>query len=384
MTQPNDPTDPEPVRDEAGHAAPGPGAPPEASPEASPEATPGTEPPAEDPEAVAADPASEAPSPVDTPVAADEPAAPEGPAPADAPVAADDSPVTPRTLPPEPEGTAAGGAGGVAEGTDDGTAAGGAEGSTEGAGDEDGPLTPSRSGSPSWALVVVVLLGVVIVGAGAYLLGSSPDDETVASTTTTADASTPTVDPDIEFTEFDDPVTGVSFRYPSDWVQLEPAEPDPTVPVILSAGGSNSLLVRVVPIEEPVTEENLPNLKATTDGILDDAGVSILEETAVTVNGMPGYFYLYFIDDTASGQQGAHAHYFLFKEATMNILVFQSVPTEAFTDLAPVFDEIVNSFESDPPDAPPAATTTTTTAPASPGTTAPPAPDSTPSTAPSG
>jgi hypothetical protein len=60
--------------------------------------------------------------------------------------------------------------------------------------------------------------------------------------------------------------------------------------------------------------------------------------------GLPGYFYFYSFKDPASGQEGVHSHYFLFKGPTMISFVFQALPKDDFQRLANVFDEVIGTF----------------------------------------
>ena len=64
------------------------------------------------------------------------------------------------------------------------------------------------------------------------------------------------------------------------------------------------------------------------------------------MGGLPGYLYLHPFRDLASGQRGAHAHYFLFRDQTMFTLVFQALPSTSFAGLAPLFDRIANTFRA--------------------------------------
>jgi hypothetical protein len=82
-----------------------------------------------------------------------------------------------------------------------------------------------------------------------------------------------------------------------------------------------------------------------TDAVVN-AGTDVelqVDPTEVNIAGLPGHFYFYTFGDP-SGQRGAHSHYFLFKGKTMISLVFQGVPDSDFVRLAPVFDEVANSF----------------------------------------
>lgn len=218
--------------------------------------------------------------------------------------------------------------------------------------------TPVRSGRPtssSRPLVVTlsVLSGLVAVVAivaftrspqrGGNAVGRPPGG--AGGTTVPAQAG-PTTLPESAFTTFRDPTGGFDLRYPREWERLESR--DPNVRLGVRIGGDNALSVRVQRFEQPTTSENIENIKAFTDGVVgSNATAKVLQQRAVTIDGMPGYFYLYTYTDEATGNEGVHAHYFLFRGRKANQIVFQASPDD-FERLAPVFDQIISSFRSDP------------------------------------
>jgi hypothetical protein len=70
----------------------------------------------------------------------------------------------------------------------------------------------------------------------------------------------------------------------------------------------------------------------------------LAEPTIVHQGGLPGYFYFYSFRDPATGVEGVHSHYFLFKGSTMISLVFQALPKDAFKGLADLYDDVIGSF----------------------------------------
>jgi hypothetical protein len=82
-----------------------------------------------------------------------------------------------------------------------------------------------------------------------------------------------------------------------------------------------------------------------TDGIVTGDGIQhITQPTVVRQAGLPGYFYFYSFKDPASGQEGVHSHYFLFKGSTMISFVFQALPKDDFQRLANLYDEVIGTF----------------------------------------
>ncbi|MCA1684291.1 MAG: hypothetical protein LC708_04095, partial [Actinobacteria bacterium] len=143
--------------------------------------------------------------------------------------------------------------------------------------------------------VVLAALATVALLVGAYVLGrGSGDDDGAATPTTQAQETTTTAEE--ELVEFRDEQAGFSLSYPEEWERLDITGATPDVRLVLSAGGMNSLLVRVVPLTGEVTEANLADLNAVTDSVINESEVTVLYEDEVTISGMPGYFYLYTFD----------------------------------------------------------------------------------------
>jgi hypothetical protein len=175
------------------------------------------------------------------------------------------------------------------------------------------------------------------------------------------------------FVTYHNAADGFSISYPRGWKQVT----DPTVSLLVSAGGGDALSVRVLQMQTAVDPNNVNDVRAVTDAILSSPGakLTVLGSRPITVAGIKGYYYLYTFP---SGQDlGVHAHYFLFQGRKLIILVFQGLPYNDFIRLAPTFDQISGSLKSNPkilgPVPPPATTAPPTTAPGTtaPGTTAP-------------
>jgi hypothetical protein len=165
----------------------------------------------------------------------------------------------------------------------------------------------------------------------------------------------------VPMTTFRDPETGISVDYPRFWKRVE--VPVAEYRLAVDAGNSVAFTIRVVPIQQPATPQNLANFKAVTDGLVaSNPTVKVFKEQAITLNGMLGYYYFYTFEDGPI--TAVHAHYFLFSGHKMNILVFQTLPDD-FEPLAATFDRVAESFRSDPNIPPtssvPASTTTTAT-----------------------
>lgn len=218
-------------------------------------------------------------------------------------------------------------------------------------------------------VVILSVLSVVVVGAAVAVFALAPagGGRGGSSSPTTVARPARTV-PAADLVTHRDDVTGFSIKYPKTWEKANIAADGP-IRLVLLAGGLNGVSVRVDRTEVPTTVENIANIKAVTDGIVGtNASAKVLQQRPVTFNGMPGYYYLYTFTDEATGAEGAHGHYFLFKGRKMHSLVFQTIPATEFGPLAAIFDQVAESFQSDPDLAPaPTATSTATSTTAAPG-----------------
>ena len=212
-------------------------------------------------------------------------------------------------------------------------------------------------------MVLLSVLTVAVIALAIFAVSlSRRDDKETATPPTTAPGARPLVTlPSAAFTEFRDAETGFSIRYPSAWERFQA----PVREIRLSVGeGPYSVQIRSRRTEVATTPQNLSNLKAFADGSIAGPTTVVLQSDPVTVNGLIGFRYLYTFTDQDSGIQGAHLHYFLFQGHKMHDLIFQALPTETFTQIEGVFNQMLESFRSDPEPA--------TTVPAPPpGSTAP-------------
>jgi hypothetical protein len=197
------------------------------------------------------------------------------------------------------------------------------------------------------AIVVGVVLAVglatsaALVGRHFYTTDQAAKTANAASKT---DAS-PKLKP-AGFTEFRSDQAGFQLAYPSSWTKLSPR--DPSVLLLLSQGTQDSLLVRVSELQEAVGPQQLPAARQVTDKLVtSNKTVSMVTDPKqIELGGLPGFFYFYNFKDTATGQEGAHSHFFLFNGKTMISIVFQVLPKEHFPESAKTFDQIAASFQA--------------------------------------
>jgi len=146
---------------------------------------------------------------------------------------------------------------------------------------------------------------------------------------------------------FRDPAAGFSIALPAGWRRV--ASADPEVRLLAEDQGS-SMLVRITDLETEVGPERLDAAKRLTDKLVRAAGEvkQLRPPRQVSLGGLPGYLYLYTFTDPATGERGAHAHYFLFRGQTLITIVFQTAPAERLVGLAPLFDRIGDTLRVTP------------------------------------
>ncbi len=174
---------------------------------------------------------------------------------------------------------------------------------------------------------------VILVGAAAVMIGRE---------LITPDAPDPPARAADELVAFDDAAAGISISHPPGWRRVDSA--DPAV-VLLAEGDGASMLVRTADLGVEVTD--LDTAKKISDDLVRAGQPNLLRPPKqVSLGGLPGYLYLYTFTDPTTGQQGAHAHYFLFRGQTLITVVFQTVPAEGFASLAPLFDRIGDTLRA--------------------------------------
>ena len=159
---------------------------------------------------------------------------------------------------------------------------------------------------------------------------------------------TPEEEPSRPATErFADTLTDVAVSYPTTWVRR--SSRDQAVRILAASPDGSaavSVSVRKSGVEEPITQQSLPVVRPLTDDLLkaDTRITGLTDPVAVTVGGLPGYRYRYTYR-TADKTEGAHVHYYLFKDERLVQLVLQAVPATQLPALQPTFDQIADTFE---------------------------------------
>ena len=185
---------------------------------------------------------------------------------------------------------------------------------------------------------MAVGIAALILAVGAALLGRSFVDDPPAPAKTERREG--------ELIRFEDREKKLSISYPSTWQRIDSSDPE----VSLVAGTAEaSLLMRTASIGTPVGVESIGSVKKLTDRLVR-AGKKVKQlrppRRIDDLGGLPGWLYIYSFQDSASGQRGAHAHYFVFRGETMITLVFQTLPSERFATYAPLFDRLASTFRA--------------------------------------
>ncbi|MGH9070498.1 MAG: hypothetical protein ACRDX8_04880 [Acidimicrobiales bacterium] len=277
-------------------------------------------------ESTTSPPARQAPTPAEA-VAGDPPTPPAAPAPP--------APAAPPTVEaPTPAATTPPAAGG--EPPPGGEPAG------------DGPLgdVPTKRfsdrlrlpGGPLLPLGGIIVIGLIVAG---FVITSSPSKANPAKTTTTTTTPTTAAPPGKTVSNAAD---GFSITVPAGWHQVATT----SVPLLAQKDNTtDAFKVQVYQLTKAVDTSNVKDVKALTDTFLQSANIEVVQQRAIVLNGLKGYYYL--LRYKSGSQTGANSLEFLFQGRKMSILTFQALPQTDFTKaLGTVFDTIANSYTSNP------------------------------------
>ena len=135
---------------------------------------------------------------------------------------------------------------------------------------------------------------------------------------------------------------GFQIDYPSTWHAYQPA--DPKVQYLVGPDDHDFVQVRVIsPLPASFGPGDLQAMKKISDALLSGQPINIVQESQITVSGLPGYQYVYTFKDP-SGQIGVHIHVFLFQANRLITLVFQALPESQLKALAKTYDAVLASF----------------------------------------
>lgn len=193
--------------------------------------------------------------------------------------------------------------------------------------------------SPLILVVGLLLLAVL----GGTLVWTQRDAGTPSASEDVGDAGDSAV---VELVDYVDPGGQFTLQYPNTWQPVESVGTEDPPDLVLAQPPSGAILVRVVPVAADIDPANVSGIKAVTDLIVMNEFTEVLTEGPVDIGGLKGYYYLYRQVDPNTQVLGIHSHFFLFQGAAMHTLVFEAVPPEAFSALAPDFDQIMQSYKA--------------------------------------
>lgn len=148
------------------------------------------------------------------------------------------------------------------------------------------------------------------------------------------------------FVRYVDPQGRFAVSYPRGWQRVPSSDPQVPLLVRTNPTSQDSMLVRVVQLDQKVTQKKLAAAKKITDALVKGSDVKVMGVQQIRLNGMPGFYYLYTFGKQGSDRYGIHAHYFLFSGSTMYVMVLQALPDNHFVQLAPIWDRIARSFQA--------------------------------------
>lgn len=209
-----------------------------------------------------------------------------------------------------------------------------------------GPVIPQRPPKRQVVLVVALALATVLVLVLVATVVFGRGEPEPAGPV----ASGPNALVGDDYVLYEDAEAGFRLQHPKTWVPI--ARPQGDLRLQLGAGDGSSLRVRVSELEGAVDSSNVEEVRAVTGGIVGSPDPNVekqfLKEDSYSINGMPGYYYVYRVRDKQSGLEAVNAHYFLFQGRKLNMLVFQSLSADDFERRAAEFDRVLATFESDP------------------------------------
>jgi photosystem II reaction center protein PsbP len=185
---------------------------------------------------------------------------------------------------------------------------------------------------------LAIALGAVLVVSAGFILASQNANKAPAEVKT-------------KLIEFRDEEAGFSVSLPAKWQYLTETSQDPLVRLLAGPPATDDTVsVKVIPLPAKVTidsqtpQDDINALQGTFDQIVDQLPglVEVLHRQRLILNGTPGWYYIYKFKD--GDRQGIHVLYFLFEGDKEYVVTFQAFPEEHYPDLAPVFDDIIGTF----------------------------------------
>lgn len=144
---------------------------------------------------------------------------------------------------------------------------------------------------------------------------------------------------------------GVSFNYPSNWVQKASSEvSSDNVAYVYNPNDENTVfLVRLLTPESQnstfrwVNQANLTSLASLAQSFKTiNSGAQFISEKEVTINGLKGHEFIYTLYNSRTQNKA------VILEKTSGsayYLLIAGTPSQNFDQMLPAFDKIINSFK---------------------------------------
>ena len=185
--------------------------------------------------------------------------------------------------------------------------------------------SPPKGGRRRLRLTVLVVLVVVVVVVVGIVLGSGGGRS--------------------KFATFRDPSGGFTLTYPSSWTVTK--DTDSTVALLATVNSDplDIMQIRVTPVDATVNTSNVADIEAVTNAVISGTKVNSLQPQALTVDGVPAYYYLYSLPrDPTTGTTLEHSQFFIFPPHEMVDVVFQTEVSRSSTYTG-TFAQVIRSFQ---------------------------------------
>ena len=218
--------------------------------------------------------------------------------------------------------------------------------------DPPGPDTPAPdTGVPagrgrSWRKILWGMggfLAAVILGVCATITWQAlnHDDQLRSEVTGTQNAPDPRNTGTVTST---DDETRFRISFPASWATRKTGGAD--VRLVAGPGGGDLMSVRVVSLDTGAGgPPTLTGIKPYLDTIVNEPGVTVLQQSQTQMSGLPGWYYVYSFKDPETGQQGVHAQYFVIRGNQLYSIVFQALPAADFPRLAPSYQQVADTMQ---------------------------------------
>jgi hypothetical protein len=184
--------------------------------------------------------------------------------------------------------------------------------------------------------------GAAGVGTGAT--ATTPAGGTTAGSGLSASTGAP--NSHAPLTAFTDRAGGFQMSYPQGWTRL--TSKDAGVRLLVSGSDGASLLVRLATLGVTVDGKTLDEVEAlTTAKLKAQHGLEIVAgPKLLSINNLPGFLFIYSFVDPTTSRKAAHSQITLFSGKRMYTLVYQTAAAATLVTLAPLFDQVTDTFHA--------------------------------------